>query len=165
MPGRSKLAVVHHLHGALRTSASLPPIRRASPPWTEDESEKLSNLIREGNTTRSLAMVMSKRTEGAVKSHRNRLLITNRAPRVWSYWTKDEDDELVRLRQEGKSMADVAGMLPKRTYKAVTGRYFRISERLSPDLRVELWTPEEDKELAKLWREGKSMTAIADHFP
>ena len=66
-------------------------------------------------------------------------------------WTQEEDAELMRLRQLGRTYAQCAEALG-RTPRACESRWRTIS-RSNPSRRppVSLWTPEEDAMLKELW--------------
>ena len=81
-----------------------------------------------------------------------------------SKWSTAEDDMLVRFRQEGRMLKEVA-VYCNRTYSAVYRRTRRVLrqrglEHLLTKIRPDPWRAEEDATLLKLRREGMSFPAI-----
>lgn len=84
-------------------------------------------------------------------------------------WTKAEDDQILQLRREGRTLDEIAESLSGRTPDAVAQHMYRA--RSAGTMKIELlresalFTEDETRELMKLRDEGRSWDEITPHFP
>lgn len=136
--------------------------------WTKDEDCHLVELWSDGRSVEEITRELG-RSFASVKtraSHRGCLFD---GPVDRTRWTPELDHRLVELWEMGKSYAEIGAVLG-RTESSIQSRASRLNcgnrERprrvsgLTADGKRP-WTPEEDKKLAELRRQGRKMHEIA----
>lgn len=89
-------------------------------------------------------------------------------PRASSYrrWTEEQDATVIRLRDSGHNIEQIAAQLPGRTYRAVQGRIQnQLRSRLHNPLRGTPLQSEELQKLAELKKQALTWDQIHAHFP
>ena len=99
---------------------------------------------------------------------RSRCPVGGDLERQFSKWTLAEDDLLVRLRQEGRQLKEVAVHL-HRTYNQVSHRTQKVLRQrglggLLMEISPKRWREEEDATLLKLRQEGMSFRVISERL-
>lgn len=75
-------------------------------------------------------------------------------------WTKEEDERLLRLKEDGVKVKDLAKHFPGRTYGAIVAHLYR-----SPGRWGKRWSKEEDDRLLQLRKEGVPTKDLWKHLP
>ena len=166
-----------------------PSERVTSEPWSVEEDQTFIRAHKEGKTLKEIAAMLSGRTRGAVKErwHEAKLgkagtaalrayaaeLTPSEKP---SPWSAEEDQTFIRAHKEGKTMKEIAAMLPGRTGIAVGVRWSEAKSgnagtaalreyaaECAPEKRP--WSVEEDQTFIRAHREGKTHRQIAAMLP
>lgn len=79
-------------------------------------------------------------------------------------WTEEEDEELLKLIQRfGKNWSLISKYIQHRSGKQIRDRFLNA---LDPNLLKEKFTPEEDKQILRIYAKlGSAWTKIANHLP
>lgn len=77
--------------------------------WTEEEIEKLINLVNLGNSNKEIAGVLN-RTEVSVNSKMHKLNIQSKYK---DYWTENEEMELINLVEKGELVKNISILLER----------------------------------------------------
>jgi hypothetical protein len=137
--------------------------REAGVPWTADEDAMLRAGVEAGESWKSIAGKLPRRTGEMARHRAGQLRIERREKRVVVAWTAAEDEEVRAGVAAGETTAKIAGRLPGRTLVAVEIRRAALKEG---ERRVlERWTEREDAALREGFASGKSWKEIAKAFP
>jgi transcriptional regulator len=142
------------------------PAPKASPSerrerWTLQEEQRLLELRASGLTALEMAKLLPGRTGGAVE---RKLSQFPDLPRLRARsWSKDEDDTLIRLRQEGKTWSEVAAALPSRTPVAAKMRAVLLMDRGHSLFHKSgrRWPNVPDEKLIRMREQGMTWKQIA----
>jgi len=146
---------------------------KKSPAWSAADMCVLENLSLNAHKVASLLS----RSVAAVKTKRVKLGLFQREPNPWS---PEQDEQLVQLRNEGRSFSEIASAL-KRTRSAISNRVHGLikmgkiaalsnAERSrrgglrSHDSRDDLWDDDERYEIKQLWEYGYSAYEISERM-
>ena len=96
----------------------------------------------------------------------------------FSPWSEYEDNTFIRAHKKGKTMKEIAAMLPGRTECAVRGRWnfarhqghctaalVAYAAEFTPSEKTSPWSPEEDQTFIRAHKEGKTSQEIAAMLP
>lgn len=144
--------------------------RRTSDLWTEREDALICRLQARGKTLDEIVPKLPNRTRLAV-GHRIRYLIKQGRIAGPEPWTAREDALIGTLREQGKTLDEIAMKLPHRTRKAVSARVRLLLRQglVEPLITAELgrrpWTAREDARLIKLRARGATLREMANEVP
>ena len=96
---------------------------------------------------------------------RSNMLSTPKLEKRGAKWTAEEENRLIKLREEDKTWEELVDDFPGRTWRSLVARYHKL--RPSPQQResVKHWTREEDELLLELKEKDISWKEIAESFP
>lgn len=140
-------------------------------PWTRTEDENLIRLRSEGQNFATIREQFQHRTYSAVRGRIVRLIKLGRLKPVTKaiVWTKDEDEALLRLRAQGKSMPQIVSAIPRRSYAAAKARLQgSLRELASLPLitpKSPAWIKHEDEAILNLRGQGKPLSEISSAIP
>ena len=80
-------------------------------------------------------------------------------------WTAEEEERLVRLREEDRSWEELAEYFPGRTWQALASKYYKLKGLSEPKAEVKHWTTEEDETLLELKEKNEPWGDIVKRFP
>ena len=79
-------------------------------------------------------------------------------------WTAEEEEQLMKLRGEGKSWKELEEYFRPRTWRSLTGKYHRL-KGTDTTRNSNPWTAEEDETIFRLRASGVSWKEIAKQMP
>lgn len=123
--------------------------------WTDEEVGKLCELIDSGVSDEEIGKLMGRTTTGIRKKRLSLGFKTIKASHG-DYWTDEEDEELIRLNNEGASHKKMSEKL-NRTSSSIIYRMGKLNLK-----STKFWVDEEIQQLKRLNNEGKSQQEIAD---
>lgn len=122
--------------------------------WTTSEEEQLKDLTTQRCSPSNIALVLG-RTEVSVKEHIRWMRKTTSSDKNKKYWTREENEILLKLDREGKILAQIAEALPLRTYRAVSNQRSILKSQKAADVSNTCvstgWTDEQDQLLLQLY--------------
>ena len=81
-------------------------------------------------------------------------------------WTHEEEQLLLKLREEERPWDEISEFFPERNWQALASRYHSLKRTMQEKPKeVQSWTPEEDKVLLDLRETGISWRKIAESLP
>ena len=98
----------------------------------------------------------------------NSVKVTTSEPKLFrraEQWTPEEEERLVRLRNEGLSFAEMVPFFEERSYGAISNKYYRLT-RDEPTTRPtgKEWTEEEKERVLRLRDEGLTWDEMVPFF-
>lgn len=154
--GRPLSSTHYKIHSVTNTGAKVGP-------WTEQEHQQFLALRRQGQSNSAIATALNRSLDGIVS--RNLRYSSNAAsdPFTDRYWNESEDATLIKLRDEGKALPEIAAAMSKRSPIAVRNRLKALkSGKVLPRGRpYRRWTSVEVDRLRDMYAEGLSTTEIA----
>ena len=150
----------------LSTSTGPAPLVRSQQRWTKEEEEILFSLRNQGKGWKFISERVLGRTETGVRSHwdcmrtkslkpvemrtkglKNSSVISAMAkiPLKGKRWSKEEEEILISLRSQGKTLRYVSSQLPGREYSACKWRWRMLKNRY-PQIVTAFKDPNADEE-------------------
>jgi hypothetical protein len=172
VPSRTRNQCIMRWERALNPSVARTAGRAV--PWTEDEDNKLKDLVQMhgGKDWAAIAALVPGRTQiqCARRRHAFLKLITKQGTARSNWWTTDEDNKLKYLVQihGSKDWAAMATLVPGRTKSQCTSRWYYFSKVSTDPATVHnRWTVDEDNKLKDLvqMHGGKDWAAITALVP
>lgn len=137
----------------LSISPALPQLSRRYRPWTKNEDETLFSLRNQGNNFRYIGENVLGRTakaanhrwdllrseskkpvEARAKGRRGRQIsslvkMMPNIPKMYRPWSKEEDEKMIRLRTQGKSITQISRRMPGRGYGGCEFHWRKIKDQ------------------------------------
>ena len=129
--------------------------------WTDEEEELLMKLASMDMSWKERAEKFSGRSDAALRVHYNKLMLGEAVPStVQDLYTDEEDQRLLRLREEDLTWEEVTRQFEGRSVNSVKKRYRMIADKS----KHPRWTPGEEEQLLEALEVGMTRKEIAEHF-
>lgn len=92
-----------------------------NPPWTAEEDQTLRDMASQGKGYEEIGMMIG-RSAKSVKQRREQWSRGH----IVSRWSSEEDAQALGLREQGKTIREIAAVLAPRTFAAVKDRIYKL---------------------------------------